>query len=82
MYQQYAGWFSGDPSELFPPTRAERALRMVSLAGGLDEILGRAEEALGAGDPQWALELATHAYRARPDSLQAMVILSVVVVQF
>ena len=46
---------------------------MVKLSGGLEEILGRAEEALGAGDPQWALELATHAFTAHPDSLHAKV---------
>ena len=73
VYQQYIGWYSGDPTELLPPSRAERARLMVELVGGLEGILGRAEEALGAGNPQWALELASHALTANPDSLRAKV---------
>jgi alkyl sulfatase BDS1-like metallo-beta-lactamase superfamily hydrolase len=63
VFQEYLGWFSGDPVDLSPMTTEAKALRMVELAGGMDNMVENARRALGDKDYQWALELTTHALR-------------------
>jgi alkyl sulfatase BDS1-like metallo-beta-lactamase superfamily hydrolase len=58
IYAGYMGWFDGDAANLFPLPAAERARRLVGLAGGSGRLLAHARRALVAGDHQWALELA------------------------
>lgn len=36
IYAEYAGWFDGNPSKLFPLPERERSARIVELAGGRD----------------------------------------------
>jgi len=64
VYERYLGWFGGDPVDLRPLGLQERSRRYVDLAGGTTKTLTAAEEAIAAGQYQWALELATHVYRA------------------
>lgn len=64
VYERYIGWFGGDPVDLRPLESRDRSSRYVDLAGGIKKILQSAEAAAEAGQFQWALELATHAYRA------------------
>lgn len=52
------GWFDGAALNLSPMSKAERAERVVALAGGAQAALGAASEAMDAGDAQWAGELA------------------------
>jgi len=49
LLRRYMGWYDGNPSMLFPSTRAEVAREVLTLAGGADAILGRVDE-LAAGD--------------------------------
>ncbi len=60
VMRRYMGWYDGNPSMLFPSTRAEIAHEVVELAGGARPVLERAR-ALGAsedtGDVQRALHL-------------------------
>lgn len=60
VMRRYMGWYDGNPSMLFPSTRAEIAHEVVELAGGARPLLERAR-ALGAsartGDVQRALHL-------------------------
>ena len=46
VFSHYMGWFSGDVTELNPLSRDETAVRMVELAGGVQETLKQAQEAL------------------------------------
>ena len=39
IFNGYLGWFSGNPSELDPLSRKDKALRISSLAGGNDRLL-------------------------------------------
>jgi alkyl sulfatase BDS1-like metallo-beta-lactamase superfamily hydrolase len=57
IYADYAGWFDGNPSKLFPLPEQERSTRIVEMAGGRDQVLSRARRALDARDFQWAAEL-------------------------
>jgi alkyl sulfatase BDS1-like metallo-beta-lactamase superfamily hydrolase len=57
VYADYAGWFDGNPTRLFPLAEKDRATRVVELAGGREQLLSRARRALAGKDFQWAAEL-------------------------
>jgi alkyl sulfatase BDS1-like metallo-beta-lactamase superfamily hydrolase len=59
LLRRYMGWYDGNPSMLFPSTRAEVAHEVLTLAGGADAILGRVDELAGGdgADQQRALHL-------------------------
>ena len=57
VYAEYAGWFDGNATKLFPLPEKDRAARVVELAGGREQVLARARRALTARDFQWAAEL-------------------------
>jgi alkyl sulfatase BDS1-like metallo-beta-lactamase superfamily hydrolase len=67
IFDGYLGWFSGNATDLFPLTQQARAQRMAELAGGEKALLARAQQAVTAGDHQWALELADHLLRLTPE---------------
>ena len=52
------GWFDGDPVNLFPLARADRANRLVHAMGGVATVRTQCAAATEA-DPRWALELAS-----------------------
>jgi alkyl sulfatase BDS1-like metallo-beta-lactamase superfamily hydrolase len=56
IQRRYAGWFNGNPSELFPAKRREIAAEMVKL-GNATEILARARQLQQEGNVQLALHL-------------------------
>ena len=57
IYTDYAGWFDGNPTNLFPLSENDRAARIIELAGGRDQVLLRARRAVVNKDFQWAAEL-------------------------
>lgn len=65
VYEEYVGWFSGDPVELQPLTPRQRAEHMVRLVGER-KLVSEAREALDQEDWQWALELSTMILRVEP----------------
>ena len=60
IYADYAGWFDGNPTKLFPLPETDRAVKIVALAGGADHVLAKARDALAAKEFQWAAELADY----------------------
>ena len=60
IFNGYLGWFSGNPSELDPLSRNDRAVRLSKLAGGDDKLLEQLRIAVENDDMQWALELSDH----------------------
>ncbi len=58
IFTGYLGWYSGRGRDLFPLAPKSRAKHMAALAGGLDKLAARAQDALDHKDFQWALELA------------------------
>ena len=60
IFNGYLGWFSGNPSELDPLSRKEKALRISNLAGGENALLEELKTAVKDNDMQWALELSDH----------------------
>lgn len=58
IYSDHLGWFDGNATHLFPMPEAERAQKIVVLAGGVPQTLARAREALAKGEFRWTAELA------------------------
>jgi alkyl sulfatase BDS1-like metallo-beta-lactamase superfamily hydrolase len=71
IYAEYAGWFDGNPTNLFPLPGKDRATRIVDLAGGRDRVLGAARRALENKEFQWAAELADHLLAVDGGSVEA-----------
>jgi alkyl sulfatase BDS1-like metallo-beta-lactamase superfamily hydrolase len=69
VFNQYLGWFGGDPAALQPLPPTEYAKRMQNLAGGGARLLDTAREALCENDPQWALHCAQAVLRANEDGI-------------
>ena len=70
VFADYEGWFSGDPVDLDPLTRNEKAEKMVSLVGA-EKLVKSAKEAFDSKDFQWALELSSYVLRANPNNKEA-----------
>ncbi|MBY5392963.1 alkyl/aryl-sulfatase [Rhizobium leguminosarum] len=66
IYQQNAGWFDGNPANIFPLTEKQRAEKLVAMAGGTAKMLGSAEASLAAGEFQWAIEQADYVLALEP----------------
>lgn len=64
VYAGYLGWFAGDPCDLDPIPRRERASRYVEALGGRAAILKQSRMALREGDAKWAADLASWLIRA------------------
>ena len=60
IFNGYLGWFSGNPSELDPLTRKERAVMISKLAGGDEILFKELNAAVENKQMQWALELSDH----------------------
>ena len=60
IFNGYLGWFSGNPSELDPLTRKERAVMISKLAGGDEMLFKELNAAVENKQMQWALELSDH----------------------
>lgn len=57
IFDGYLGWFGGNPTDLFPLSPREKAIRVARLTGGEKELFRKAREALTQKDYQWTLEL-------------------------
>ncbi len=71
VYGGLISWWNGDPAELEPTPRLEKARRTVEMMGGRDKVFAEADRAFFAGDPQWAAELTTPLIRINRDDWQA-----------
>ena len=60
IFNGYLGWFSGNPAELDPLSREEKAKRILNLAGDLDVLIDDLRLAVEKEDMQWALELSDY----------------------
>jgi alkyl sulfatase BDS1-like metallo-beta-lactamase superfamily hydrolase len=76
IYDGYAGWFSGDPAEMFPKGRESVSASVVKLAGGPKKIADEAMRLLGAGKQVEALHMTSIGIEGAPgdkDVLRARV---------
>jgi glyoxylase-like metal-dependent hydrolase (beta-lactamase superfamily II) len=68
IYKRYAGYYSGNPAELFRPNYADSSREVLLLAGGVDPLLARAREIHAKGNMELACQLAEWVVRGEPDN--------------
>jgi alkyl sulfatase BDS1-like metallo-beta-lactamase superfamily hydrolase len=71
IYSDYAGWFDGNATKMFPLPEKDRAARIIGMSGGADQVLSRARDALAAGECQWAAELADYVLAVDSENVEA-----------
>ncbi|NQX88991.1 MAG: MBL fold metallo-hydrolase [Halioglobus sp.] len=76
VYQQYFGWYDGNPANLDPLPPSDAAQRYIKLMGGEDAVLNAAESAFDVGDYRWVAELLNHLVFADPDNADARALLA------
>jgi alkyl sulfatase BDS1-like metallo-beta-lactamase superfamily hydrolase len=76
VYQQYVGWFDGNPAHLDPIPREEAAKRYVKLMGGESAVVAAAQTAFDDHEYRWAAELLNHAVFADPGNEAAKALLA------
>lgn len=76
VYQNYLGWYDGNPAHLNPLPPVEAARRYVELAGGADAMLQHAQAAFDGADYRWAAELLNHLVFAEPANAGAKSLLA------
>lgn len=59
ILRRYTGWYDGNPTMLFPSTRAAISSEVISLVGDVDAVLSRVNE-LAAADDATSVQLALH----------------------
>ncbi|UCH50791.1 MAG: MBL fold metallo-hydrolase [Chloroflexota bacterium] len=67
VHRRYAGWFNGNPSDLFPARSAEIAAEVVGLCGA-EELLQRVYQLQTDGHIQMALHLVDFVIKGSADS--------------
>jgi alkyl sulfatase BDS1-like metallo-beta-lactamase superfamily hydrolase len=76
IYEGYAGWFNGDPAEMFPEGRSSVSGSLVTLAGGPKKIADEAMRLLSSGKQVKALHMTSVGLEGAPgdkDVLRARV---------
>jgi len=68
VYQNYLGWYDGNPVNLNPLPPALAGARYVELAGGAQALLQSARTAYDKADYRWAAELLNHLVFADPEA--------------
>ncbi len=76
VYQNYVGWFDGNPANLDPLPRTDAAKRYVELMGGINKVVAAAQVAFDRGEYRWTAELLNQAVFAQPDSKAAKALLA------
>lgn len=76
VYQNYMGWYDGNPANLNPLPPVEASKRYVDLAGGAQAVMNNAQTAFEEGEYRWAAQLLNHLVFAEPDSKVAKTLLA------
>ena len=74
IFSQYMGWFTGKCRDLFPMSPTDEAQEMAELAGGVDQLAAKAQDALDEGKLEWALILADDVLLLNPEHAGARAI--------
>ncbi len=74
VWRLYGGWYDGEPDRLLPSPRSEEAREWISLAGGVETVLSRAETLLQGGGARLATHLVEQAAIAEPENQRVHVL--------
>ena len=72
IFYGYLGWFDGNATNLFPLSDKEKAQQMAKLAGGIDGLLHKIDEAIKEQDFQWAAQLCDDVLSLEPLNKSAL----------
>ncbi len=70
VFDGYMGFFDGNPTNLLPLTKKDRAGKVEQLAGGKNSLAERIKDAFDDAEYQWVLELTDHYLLLYPDDKQ------------
>lgn len=76
IYQNYFGWYDGNPAHLDPLPPVEAATRYVEAMGGAAAVRDKAQAAFDRGEYRWAAMLLDHAVFADPGDSAARALLA------
>lgn len=76
VYQNYFGWYDGNPAHLDPLPRSAAAVRYIDVMGGAEAVLLRAQADFAAGDYRWVAEVLNHLVFADPSNTTAKELLA------
>ena len=68
VYNFYLGFFDANPAHLNPYEPKKTAFKYVELAGGEENLISVAKQAMEEGDYRWAAELLNYQVFAKPDN--------------
>lgn len=71
IFRYYRGYYTGEIRDLFPQSALSEAQMSAELAGGVDALASKAEEALLSGNLEWALRLADDVLILEPENASA-----------
>ena len=71
IYQQYLGWYDGNPANLDPLPPVEAAKKYVAYMGGADAVIRRAREDFRKGEYRFVAEVANKLVFADPTNQEA-----------
>ncbi|MDL1979197.1 MAG: MBL fold metallo-hydrolase [Deltaproteobacteria bacterium] len=74
IFLQYMGWYTGKSRDLFPMSPTDEAQEMAELAGGVNKLAAKAQDALDEGKLEWALILADDVLLLNPEHAGARTI--------
>jgi alkyl sulfatase BDS1-like metallo-beta-lactamase superfamily hydrolase len=76
VYQNYLGWYDGNPANLNPHPPTVAGKKYVELAGGADALIDKARRAFDAADYRWSAELLNHLVLSDPSNADARSLLA------
>jgi alkyl sulfatase BDS1-like metallo-beta-lactamase superfamily hydrolase len=76
VYQNYFGWYDGNPAHLDPLPPVEAGRRYVEAMGGAAAVRDKAQAAFDRGEYRWAAMLLDHLVFADPDDAAARALLA------
>jgi len=76
VYQNYLGWYDGNPAHLDPLPPADAGRKYVALAGGAAALLNNARAAYAEAEYRWAAELLNHLLFADAGDTEARALLA------
>lgn len=76
VYQNYFGWYDGNPANLDPLPPVEEGKHYVEAMGGAAAVVQKAQQAFDRGEYRWAATLLRDAVFAEPDNAGAKELLA------
>ncbi len=71
VYQQYIGWYDGNPANLDALSNIDYGKKFVAYGGGAEAVLKRAQADFANGEYRWVAQAMSHLVYAEPDNQDA-----------